>query len=213
MSPQHGTKPFGHKCRFLILKTHFGGNGLSIVWQNPVERAGSQPQRTHVAHWIRTRFGSSSRPKYRHVTRSSYWVCEVQLGREHGAETAPKPVRFLSAPQVKAGPFCPAETNRERNTGTRVKTEDSANYRKKLEARVGIEPTYKGFADLSLTTWVPRLIAAQKKPRGCEAPPVKIWSGRRGSNPRHRPWQGRALPLSYSRLANLIINNRTTSQQ
>ena len=28
-----------------------------------------------------------------------------------------------------------------------------------LEARVGIEPTHKGFADLSLTTWVPRLSA------------------------------------------------------
>jgi hypothetical protein len=27
-----------------------------------------------------------------------------------------------------------------------------------LEARVGIEPTDKGFADLSLTTWVPRLM-------------------------------------------------------
>ena len=29
---------------------------------------------------------------------------------------------------------------------------------------------------------------------------VKIWSGRRGSNPRPRPWQGRALPLSYTRI-------------
>ncbi len=30
-----------------------------------------------------------------------------------------------------------------------------------LEARVGIEPTHKGFADLSLTTWVPRLTQAR----------------------------------------------------
>jgi hypothetical protein len=29
-----------------------------------------------------------------------------------------------------------------------------------------------------------------------------IWSGRRGSNPRPRPWQGRALPLSYTRIRN-----------
>jgi hypothetical protein len=29
--------------------------------------------------------------------------------------------------------------------------------REDLEARAGIEPAHKGFADLSLTTWVPRL--------------------------------------------------------
>src|ERR1700688_3937608 len=29
--------------------------------------------------------------------------------------------------------------------------------------------------------------------------PKNIWSGRRDLNPRLRPWQGRTLPLSYSR--------------
>src|SRR5260370_33238385 len=29
---------------------------------------------------------------------------------------------------------------------------------------------------------------------------LKVWSGRRDSNPRPRPWQGRALPLSYTRI-------------
>jgi hypothetical protein len=84
---------------------------------------------------------------------------------------AANPVRFLSAPEVKAGIFSPTETNRERNAGTQVKTVDSANCKKSLEARVGIEPTYKGFADLSLTTWVPRPIAGWKKLRGREAFP------------------------------------------
>ncbi len=27
-----------------------------------------------------------------------------------------------------------------------------------------------------------------------------VWSGRRGSNPRHPPWQGGTLPLSYARV-------------
>ena len=39
---------------------------------------------------------------------------------------------------------------------------DSAKYKENLEARVGIEPTHKGFADLSLTTWVPRHISHYK---------------------------------------------------
>jgi hypothetical protein len=32
----------------------------------------------------------------------------------------------------------------------------------------------------------------------------KSWSGRRDSNPRPRPWQGRALPLSYTRIPEIV---------
>jgi hypothetical protein len=81
----------------------------------------------------------------------------------------------------------------------------SGKYKKVLEARVGIEPTRKGFADLSLTTWVPRLTGKTLAQGEGER---KFWSGRRGSNPRLRPWQGRTLPLSYSRSAALIITKR-----
>src|SRR5689334_8094654 len=80
-----------------------------------------------------------------------------------------------------------------------------------LEARVGIEPTHKGFADLSLTTWVPRpeknplqLSSESINPRRSEGQQqAKLWSGRRELNPRLRPWQGRTLPLSYSRFGKL----------
>ena len=30
------------------------------------------------------------------------------------------------------------------------------------------------------------------------------WSGKRDSNPRHSPWQGDALPLSYSRIHSVL---------
>jgi hypothetical protein len=79
---------------------------------------------------------------------------------------------------------------------------------KGLEARAGIEPAHKGFADLSLTTWVPRLAGLPKKQ--VRIVPVHLsqsglcrreeWSGRRDLNSRPLPWQGNALPLSYSRL-------------
>src|SRR5277367_481996 len=79
-----------------------------------------------------------------------------------------------------------------------------------LEARVGIEPTHKGFADLSLTTWVPRLTGLSLRTRPAEVGRVYrrrglIWSGRPGSNRRHLPWQGSTLPLSYSRSSDSSI--------
>ncbi|SVC02612.1 uncharacterized protein METZ01_LOCUS255466 [marine metagenome] len=51
-----------------------------------------------------------------------------------------------------------------------------------MEVAVGIEPTYRSFADFRLTTWL-------RHPK----------SGKRDLNSRLPPWQGDALPLSYSR--------------
>src|SRR5664279_3573532 len=52
----------------------------------------------------------------------------------------------------------------------------------RLEARVGIEPTHKGFADLSLTTWVPRLNSSTVT---CSAP--EIQHGCPGTAQRYQP--------------------------
>jgi hypothetical protein len=34
---------------------------------------------------------------------------------------------------------------------------------------------------------------------------LNVWSGKRGSNSRPQPWQGCALPLSYSRITRIYI--------
>jgi hypothetical protein len=82
--------------------------------------------------------------------------------------------------------------------------------KQEMEAAIGIEPMDKGFADLCLTTWLRRPVCQTK---GEDLPlirlrpsPLNSWSGRRDLNPRLRPWQGRTLPLSYSRSANLILS-------
>ena len=84
-----------------------------------------------------------------------------------------------------------------------------------MEARVGIEPTHKGFADLSLTTWVPRpgkaaCFFGDTDHSYRSQPDVRRraeWSGRRDLNSRPSPWQGDALPLSYSRF--LVVFHRS----
>ncbi len=56
-----------------------------------------------------------------------------------------------------------------------------------MEAPARIELAHKGFADLSLTTWVRRRKTKEK-------------SGRRGSNSRPQLWESCILPLNYSRI-------------
>ena len=65
-------------------------------------------------------------------------------------------VRFLSAFDLQNAPFSPNEDAPELRHVIEASAVESGMCKENLEARVRIELTYKGFADLSLTTWVPR---------------------------------------------------------
>jgi hypothetical protein len=120
-------------------------------------------------------------------------------------------VRFLSAPDADFGRFGPMEHERERMNKTKVTGVLSGECREVLEARVGIEPTHKGFADLSLTTWVPRLDTSklscsarkiQCSPHGWRSPRSGIGRQRLSRNSdlarlRQTPRVGCVLKLRY----------------
>src|SRR5690242_18354592 len=69
-----------------------------------------------------------------------------------------------------------------------------------MEARAGIEQRIEVLQTSALPLGYR---ATEKTPAQGEG--WKLWSGRRDLNPRLRPWQGRTLPLSYSRSASKII--------
>src|SRR5271166_4623362 len=71
-----------------------------------------------------------------------------------------------------------------------------------LEARGGIEPPIEVLqtSALPLGDRAPREDGGARQETLARGEGRNLWSGRRGSNPRLRPWQGRTLPLSYSRL-------------
>ena len=72
-------------------------------------------------------------------------------------------VRFRSDPAIEPNLLGITTIGREKDTlvgksGKPAQSMESIDFAwKSLEARAGIEPAHKGFADLSLTTWVPRL--------------------------------------------------------
>ncbi len=78
----------------------------------------------------------------------------------------------------------PARAKSPRDFKSLVSTNSTTPARNKFGGDTRIRTGDKDFADPCLTTWLCRR---------------KKWSGKRDSNPRHLPWQGRALPLSYSR--------------
>ena len=68
----------------------------------------------------------------------------------------------------------------------------------------------------SASRMLPRKIndkAAERRPVTSYSNAEKIWSGRRGSNPRPRPWQGRALPLSYTRIRKIGDDGSPTTRR
>ena len=65
-------------------------------------------------------------------------------------------VRRLCEKAIELADFVPLRPQPARKLKSSLTATRTSNCKKKLEARVGIEPTHKGFADLSLTTWVPR---------------------------------------------------------
>ena len=77
----------------------------------------------------------------------------------------------------------------------------------------------RGFADLCLTTWRRRrsnlgrqATGPADRTEGCGGTHRREnWSGKRDSNPRLRPWQGRTLPLSYSRSDDRTYGTTTAS--
>src|ERR1700689_4206449 len=93
----------------------------------------------------------------------------------------------------------------EKRVFTTTPEHDRAGEALRLEARVRIELTIEVLQTSALPLGYRARHHVQTKST-CGGWAARNWSGRRDLNPRLRPWQGRTLPLSYSRSVASIIN-------
>ena len=170
-----------------ILTGPFFNEPMRVETVRPCDDLGVRRIRLHalVKHSTMTALSTQLTPEQirrcgsKHTSRAMERYLLPEIGETRLVQNTIKRMR-------QAAEVIPINRNQSATKKVQLKNARSCNYRAKLEAASGFEPENGGFADLCLTTWLCR----QKK-----------WSGKRDLNPRLRPWQGRTLPLSYSRSA------------
>ena len=133
---------------------------------------------------------SSGRPQIGNRFESRTWNWRRRPDLNRGSRFCrPLPYHLATAPVGTECREIPAASRRSNNSARNSRSEPSSN-----AANVGV-PTV---ARRALSGPLPRRATPLRRTTFAWHQ-SKGWSGKRDSNPRLRPWQGRTLPLSYSR--------------
>ena len=153
------------------------------AWRRSDTRSGSDPFRDRRTRWRSPRTGSSAQPM---SDRAERWPLgtdlEYQDASRRGAIQRPSSRRAAFKREPSPGMRIGRPSLRGMNTAAARQTP--------IGSRCGSRNSSRKMLD--------RLIGIDKPPRAGAT--VREWSGRRDSNPRPQPWQGCALPLSYTRI-------------